>query len=137
MDGHADKAMKAAIDARKAQMKLIAYNMGILGSMAKGEAPFDSAVATSAATNLSAVAKLDRATLWVEGTIQGEVPDTRAKSEIWSDATGFEKSATELENAADALIEAAGTDVAAIQAAMGAAGQSCKSCHESYRGPKN
>ena len=44
-DGHADKAIAAAIEARKAQMQLVAYNMGILGGMAKGEVPFDGAIA--------------------------------------------------------------------------------------------
>ena len=136
-DGHADKAMAAAIEARKAQMQLVAYNMSILGGMAKGEVPFDGAIASSAASNLASVSKLDRATLWLDGTIQGDVPNTRAKAEIWSDAAGFEKSATDLEAAADALVAAAGADLAAVQAAMGAAGQTCSACHKAYRGPKN
>ena len=113
-DGHADKALSAAIDARQAQMKLISYNLGILGAMAKGEADYDAALATAAAGNLARVARLDRSVLWVEGSVQGEVPDTRAKAEIWSDAAGFEKSATDLEVASDGLVAAAGTDLAAI-----------------------
>ncbi len=136
-DGHADKALTAAIDARKAQMQLVSYNMGILGSMAKGEAPFDNARATSAATNLAAVAKLDRSILWLEGSVQGDVPGTRAKAEIWSDAAGFEKASADLEAAADGLVSAAGGDLAALQAAMGAAGQTCSACHKAYRGPRN
>jgi cytochrome c556 len=135
--GDADKAMTAAIDARKAQMQLIGYNMGLLGGMAKGETEFDTAKATAAATSLASVAKLDRSILWLEGTIQGDIPDTRAKAEIWSDAAGFEKASTDLESAADALLEAAGTDLAALQAAMGAAGKTCGACHETYRGPRN
>lgn len=136
-DGHADKALTAAIDARQAQMQLVAYNMGILGAMAKGETEFDTAVATSAAQNLASVAKLDRSILWLEGSIQGDVPDTRAKAEIWTDAAGFEKASTDLEAAADGLVAAASADVAALQTAMGAAGQTCSTCHKAYRGPRN
>lgn len=136
-DGHADKALTAAIEARQAQMQLISYNMGILGGMAKSETPFDSAVATAAARNLASVARLDRSILWPEGSVQGEVPDTRAKAEIWTDAAGYDKASVDLENAADGLIAAAGQDLAALQTAMGAAGQTCSACHKAYRGPRN
>lgn len=136
-DGHADKALTAAIDARQAQMQLFSYNMGILGGMAKGETAFDTGVATAAAQNLASVAKLDRSILWLDGSIQGEVPDTRAKAEIWTDAAGFKKSATDLEAAADGLVAATGADVSALQTAMGAAGKTCSACHETYRGPRN
>lgn len=136
-DGHADKALTAAIDARQAQMQLVSYNMGILGGMAKGETPFDSAMATAAAESLALVARLDRSILWLEGSIQGDVPNTRAKAEIWSDAAGFEKASSDLEAAADGLVTAAGADITALQTAMGAAGQTCSACHKAYRGPRN
>jgi cytochrome c556 len=136
-ESHSAKALSDAISARKAQMQLISYNMGLMGEMAKGNTAFDSATATAAARNLSAVAKLDRSILWLDGSVQGDVPDTRAKAEIWTDAAGFEADATDLETAAYALIAAAGTDLAALQAAMQTAGKTCSACHEAYRGPKN
>lgn len=136
-DGHSDKALLAAINARQAQMQLVAYNTGILGSMVKEQVPFDSAIATAAASSLAAVAKLDRSILWLEGSVQGTVEGTRAKPEIWSDAAGFDKHATALENAADAMITAAGTDLASLQAGMKTLGDTCSTCHKAYRGPKN
>ena len=136
-DGHVDKALTAAIEARQHQMQLFSYNLGILGAIAKGEEPYDAARATAAAGNLAAVAKLDRSIHWVEGTVQGEVPGTRAKAEIWSDAAGFDKVATELEVAADGLADAAGTDLDALRAAMGPVGKACGTCHDNYRGPRN
>lgn len=136
-DGHADKAMKGAIEARQDQMQLFGYSMGILGGMAKGETDYDSAKATAAATNLAALAKLDRSILWVEGSIQGEVEGTRAKATIWSDSAGFEKAAMDMEAGADALASAAGTDLDALRGAMGAAGKACGACHDDYRGPRN
>ncbi|MBW4708813.1 cytochrome c [Roseobacter sp. YSTF-M11] len=136
-DGHADKALQAAIAARQAQMKLVSFNTAILGDMAKGVTPYDSATASAAAANLEAVAKLDRSILWLEGSVQGTVDGTRAKAEIWSDAAGFDKAATALETAAAAMAQAAGTDQAALQAAMGDLGGTCSTCHKAYRGPKN
>ena len=136
-DGHVTKEMTAAIEARQAQMTLISQNMGILGAMAKGEAEYDSSLAAAAASNLAAVAKLERAVLWVEGSIQGDVPDTRAKAEIWSDAAGFEKASVDLESAAESLVVQAGTDLASLQAGMKAVGATCGVCHKAYRGPRN
>lgn len=136
-DGHEDKALQAAISARQAQMQLVGYNTGLLGSMAKGETPFDSTLATAAASNLAAVAKLDRSILWLEGSVQGTVEGTRAKAEIWSDAAGFDKAATGLEDAATAMVTAAGTDLEALQAQMKNLGATCGTCHKAYRGPKN
>ncbi|MGB7242308.1 MAG: cytochrome c [Sulfitobacter sp.] len=136
-DGHTDKALAAAVKARQAQMQLIGYNTGLLGEMAKGATPYDAALATSAAKNLSAAASLDRQTIWLEGSVQGTVDGTRAKADIWTNAAGFTEKATALETAADAMVTAAGTDLAALQAAMGGVGGTCKACHETYRGPKN
>lgn len=136
-DGHADKALQSAISARKAQMQLVGFNTGLLGAMAKGEVPFDSAVATAAASNLAAVAKLDRSILWLEGSVQGTVEGTRAKAEIWSDPEGFDKAAVAMEDAATTMITAAGTDLPALQAQMKNLGTTCSTCHKAYRGPKN
>jgi cytochrome c556 len=136
-ESHAEKALLDAIAARQAQMQLISFNMGLLGAMAKGAAPYDAATATAAASNLASVAKLDRSILWLEGSVQGQVGNTRAKAEIWTDAAGFNEDAMALETAADGLIAAAGTDLAALQAAMEPAGKACSACHEAYRGPKN
>ncbi|WP_298918166.1 cytochrome c [uncultured Roseobacter sp.] len=136
-DGHADKALQAAISARQAQMKLISFNTALLGDMAKGAVPYDSATASAAASNLAAVAKLDRSILWLEGSVQGTVDGTRAKPDIWTDAAGFDKAAQGLETAAAAMVSAAGTDLASLQASMKAIGDNCGTCHKAYRGPKN
>ena len=127
----------AAVEARHNQMELIAYNTGLLGSMAKGEMDYDAALATSAATNLNAAASLDRATLWIEGTEQGAVEGSRAKAEIWSDPTGFDEHFTALIDASARMMDAAGTDLDALRGAMGPVGGACKDCHETYRGPRN
>ena len=136
-DGHATPDLESAVKARKAQMSVIGYHTGILGDMAKGDMPYDAAMATAAAENLSAAAAMNRMVLWIEGSEQGVVADTRAKAEIWSDAAGFDQSAVALETAAAAMIGAAGTDLESLRAAMGPVGASCGDCHKAYRGPRN
>ncbi len=124
-----------AVAARHAQMQMIGYHTGVLGAIAKGEMEYDSAMVDAAATNLRELAKLDGTTMWVAGTEQGATDGSRAKAEIWSDAAGFAQKFTDLENAASAMIGAA--DAAAVGAAMGGIGGSCKGCHQDYRGPKS
>ncbi|ANK81783.1 MAG: hypothetical protein TEF_14005 [Rhizobiales bacterium NRL2] len=61
----------------------------------------------------------------------------RAKANIWSDAEGFKKSMDEMVAASENLVDAAMTgDRSKTLAALGATGKTCKSCHETYRGPK-
>lgn len=135
-DGHS-AALENATKARNAQMQMIAYHTGLLGDMAKGTTAYDATLATAAAQNLSAAASMNRITLWLEGSEQGAVPGSRAKPEIWSDPAGFDEKAMALETAATAMVDAAGTDLASLQAAMGAVGQACGACHKAYRGPQN
>lgn len=133
--GHADKATTDAVKARHGQMQMIGYHMGILGAVAKGEQPYDSAVVDAAASNLAALAGLSHTTLWVEGSEQGAVEGSRAKAEIWSDPEGFSAKFADMLTAANEVVGAA--DAATVGAGMGALGGACKACHETYRGPKN
>ena len=62
---------------------------------------------------------------------------TRAKAEIWASNQDFQQRAQTFIQASSAFSQAAqGGDVAAVQAAMPALGDSCKHCHERYRGPE-
>ncbi len=136
-DGHATPALENATNARHAQMQMIAYHTGLLGDMAKGTTPYDATVATAAAENLASAAAMNRITLWLEGSEQGAIANSRAKTEIWSDAAGFDQMAVALETATAAMVTAAGTDLDSLRAAMGAVGKSCGDCHKAYRGPEN
>lgn len=134
-DSHAKEGMEPAVAARHHQMQMVGYNIGILGAVAKGEMEFDAAMVSSAAKNLNALASMDRATLWIEGTEQGTAEGSRAKAEIWSDPDGFAERFQAMADASAALIDAA--DLDAVRAGMGDLGGTCKACHEKYRGPKN
>lgn len=132
---HESKSSNAAVNARHAQMQMVGYSIGVLGAVAKGEMEYSSEMVDSAAKNLQALARMDKASLWIAGTEQGTVDGSRAKAEIWSDPDGFAATFKQMEDAATALIGAA--DAGAVGAGMGALGGSCKACHEKYRGPKN
>lgn len=136
-DGHADgKALKGAMEARQAQMKLYSFNLGALGGMASGDVAYDAEVAQAAADNLAALTALSQARYWLPGSDSDSLEGSRALPAIW---TAESKAATygmEMAEAALAMQAAAGTDLAALQAAMGAVGSGCKNCHEAYRKPR-
>ncbi|MBT0956953.1 cytochrome c [Alphaproteobacteria bacterium KMM 3653] len=127
---------KEAYEMRSANMKTMAKNLGIIGNMVKGDLDYDSAAATEAATALLAAADHDVDALWPEGSDSSAVEGSRAKAEIWADFEGFKGLNADLVTAAAAMKEAAGTDLAAMQAAMGALGGTCGACHRTYRAPK-
>ncbi|MEO9682449.1 MAG: cytochrome c [Tateyamaria sp.] len=135
-DGHT-AALEGAVKARNGQMGVIGYSLGLLGGMAKGEAPYDAATASAAAENLNAAASMNRIVMWIDGTEQGVVAGSRALPEAFSDHAGFEAKFVDLETATAAMVTAAGTDLASLQAAMGPVGAACGACHKAYRGPKN
>ena len=66
-----------------------------------------------------------------------ETGKTHAKAEIWQKPDDFAAKTRDFQNAAQKLNAAAqGDDVAAMQAAFGEVGKSCKACHDPYRRPK-
>jgi len=136
-DGHAQPAPDDTVKARRALMGTIGYHTGILGNMAKGEMPYDAAMATAAAENISAAATMNRLTIWIEGSGVGAAEGTRAKPDIWSDPAGFETAAMGLETAAATMVMAAGTDLDALRGAMQGLGAACSTCHKAYRAPAN
>jgi cytochrome c556 len=60
--------------------------------------------------------------------------NTKARPEIWTDRAGFEKAATNYEEAFDKLLVIAKSgDTAAFNAQFAAAGGTCGACHRNYR----
>lgn len=133
----AQKALNDATKARQAQMQLYAFNLGLLGGMAKGEVPYDAAAATAAAGNLASLAQLDQSRIWLEGSDEMGVDGSKALPAIWENIPDVMSKATDLVTAATAMQAAAGTDLASLQASMGALGGACGACHKAYRVPSN
>ena len=125
---------ESQLKSRQGQFRIMAFNLGILGSMAKGESPFDAAAAEAAAGNLVALSGLAQ-NHWPEGSDSMSIDGTRAMSAIWEDTADFEQKWTAFATQAAALADAAPNGVDGLGAAVGALGQTCQSCHEAYREP--
>ncbi|WP_127114425.1 c-type cytochrome [Shimia sediminis] len=117
-----------AVMARMDGMSAIADNMKVLGGMAKGAVAFDAAKANEAA----GVIAVEAARIPVLFQVEETDPKSEAKPEIWGDFGDFVAKANTLETAADGLsgsIQSADD----LAAGMKSLGQSCQSCHETYR----
>lgn len=131
----AQSAVDGAVKARKAHMSLSAFNLGQLGAMAKGDVPYDAAAASAAAANLAALASMSQMAYWPPGSAKGEAEGSRALPAIWTNGEDIMAKAMAFNEAVVAMNAAAGTDLAALQAAMGPLGAACGACHETYRAP--
>ena len=134
-DGHADKAIDAAVKARQSQMTLYAFNIGLLGGMAKGDIEYDADAATAAARNLASLSQLDQSRLWPQGSdnVALGADKTEALQAIWQAGSTAGEKGMALATAAVAMEQAAGGGLDALRGAIGAVGKSCGACHESYR----
>ena len=135
-DSHLSQEQQGAVNARQAHMSLYGFNIAPLGAMAQGNIPYDAEVAAAAAANLAALASMDEARYWVEGT-DASVGGNRAKAEIWSDPEGFAAQLAKIAETTSALAAVAGDGLDAMKAAFGPVGGSCGSCHEAYRAPRS
>lgn len=124
------------IEARQAFMNVYKFNLGLLGAMAKGDAPYDAKLASASAHNLLAAANMKNSAMWPVGSDAGAPgleAATAAKPGLWSaDSEAGEKHQSLL-TALTEMAAVAGDGLGSVQANMGAVGKGCKGCHESYR----
>lgn len=133
-DGPHDKAIKA----RQAMYQIYGFSIGILGAMAKEKMPYDAAIASEAANNLSVAANLGQSQFWPPGSDNATEGNarTRALPAIWETYPAITEKADALKTAVAALVPVAGNGLEALQGAMGDVGGSCKGCHDDYRAEK-
>ncbi|WP_337660638.1 c-type cytochrome [Anderseniella sp. Alg231-50] len=110
-------------------MKDVGAVMKELGAMVKGDANFDASTVARRAGDLK-VHAAGMPALFPEGSIHGP---SEALPQIWADFEEFSRIASDLESAAATLSGV--TEAAALPAALGAAGKTCKACHSDYRKP--
>jgi len=123
-----------AIKARRGFFTLLGAEIGPLGAMAKGEAPYDADAAQRHAANLQALSGYRFGDLFVAGSSNDDkFGDTRALPVIWTDTAGFSEKAGGLVAAIGALQGVAGEGQAALAGGVGALGKSCGACHDTYR----
>lgn len=125
------------VDARQGQFQLIAFNVGTLGAMAKGEAEYDPVIAAQAAGNLVSVSKLHQLPMWPAGSDVMSIEDTRANPSIWENTDDFIAKWQDFGVKAAELEAVAGNGKEALGPALGGLGGTCKACHEAHRAPKS
>ena len=125
-----------AVEARHGLMLLMAQNLGTLGSMAKGETAYDSAVAGKAADNIAALASVLGMDQFPAGSEYGKSADSFALPAIWTDQTDFVSKITALNEASNAMTADAKKDLASLKAGMNSVGGACSACHKAYRQPE-
>ncbi len=127
-------AARQAIEARKAVFVLIANNFKPVGDTLQGKRPYDAADIKKRAARVAVLTDQIAETL-PEISNTG-LPDTKAKSEIWSDRAGFDKKLKEFSEHVATLVKVSNTETTtsdAFKAAAAAVAQDCKSCHEAYK----
>lgn len=123
----------APVEARQGIMRYYAINLGTLGAMAKGEAPYDAAQAKVAADALAAGASLDTSMLWPKGSDKDAHPDTAALPAIWADGADVGGKVKLLREAAVAMQTAAPAGLEQLRGAMKGVGDACSACHKDFR----
>lgn len=120
-----------AVKYRQSAFTVMANHFGRIGAMANGRVPFDAAAAQANADIVVAMSKLPY-TAFGDGT--DKAGNTRALPEVWSKRADFDAAAKKMQDEVVKVQAAAKSgNVDQLKAAFGAAGQSCKACHDNYR----
>lgn len=126
----APSGAKASVEQREKLMEGFKKQMGTMAKMVKGEAPYDAAAFQQAADALDA----DAGKPWEHYTPESAQEESDAKPEIWSKPDEFKKEIDKFTTAAAALkVAAASGKLDDVKKPFGDVGQSCKSCHDSFR----
>ena len=133
-DGHLEKA----VEARQGFMKVVAFNLGPLGAMAKGEMDYDAELAATNAANMVVLSNMNNGAMWPAGSDNAALGEdkTRALPAAWTaDSKVGEKHKAWIDASAE-LAAAAGNGLDALKPAVAAVGKSCGGCHDDYRAEK-
>lgn len=123
-----------AVKYRQSVMSVMGTHFGRIGAMANGRAPFDAKVAQDSAQIVAIMSTLP----WPGFTQNTESLKTRALPEIWKESAKFKEASEKMQAEVVKLEAAAKTgNLDTIKTAFGAAGGSCKNCHDSFQAKAN
>ena len=125
-----------AVEMRHGLMLQMATDLGKVGAMAKEEVPYDAAVASKAAANITAIASVLSMDQFPAGSEYQKATDSFALPAVWEKQDDFLQKVADLNGAAAAFQTAAGTDLASLKAGMEGIGGACAACHKAYRQPE-
>lgn len=119
-----------AVEYRQGIFKAFKWNFGPMADMVRGKVDFNAEEFTKRANTLQSLSTQP----W-EGFINGTYATaTSALPKIENEGAAFQEKIDAFEKAvANLAVAAKSQDQKQIRAAFGQAGQSCKSCHDSYR----
>ncbi len=130
--GSGNPEAQAIIEARQAQLKKVGSAFKTINDQLKSGNPDLAAIQAAAASVPVETATM--ADWFPEGTGPEAGVETEALPVIWETRADFEQKIADFQAAAAQLASVAeGGDVAAIGAAFGATGGTCKACHDNYR----
>lgn len=123
---------ESVVETRQALLRLVYWNFGPMGAMARDRIEFDAERVQKNAERLQGLLRM---------MSDAFAPDTRghdlatdALDGIWADPDDFAAKVQAAIDASDALVNAAGTgDEAAMRSAIAEVSSTCGSCHDSYK----
>jgi len=121
-----------AIEYRQAVFKVVAGNFGPLAQSAQGKLELQPAAARQYAERLAQIAQF-AGDAFPDISREGK---TRARPDIWSNRAEFDQLLKDLNDATRSLAAVTANAAAKpedFKAAVGAVGNSCKSCHDKFR----
>ncbi len=125
------KNAEDTIKYRKSVFAVMGQHFSQIGAMVNGRVPFDAQKAKEDAALVMSLGRLP----WRAFGADTDLGDTKAKPEIWQEQAKFKAAADKAMGELSKLEAATKTgNIDQIKAAFGAAGQSCKACHDAYRG---
>jgi cytochrome c556 len=136
MAQNAEDPFADVVETRHGLMLQMAADLGKMGAMAKGDVPYDAALATKAASNVAAVASVLSMDQFPAGSENGKAAESYTLPAVWENTDDFLVKIAALNEAANAMKTAAGTDLDALKAGMGGLGGACGGCHKVYRKPE-
>jgi cytochrome c556 len=117
-----------AVKYRQGAFDVLAAHFGRMGAMANDKAPYDAKAAQESAEVVAFMSKLP----WAGFAAGAE--GGNAKPEIWKDRAKFDDLAKKMQEEVAKLNDAAKTGkLDDLKTAFGAAGKSCKACHDDFK----
>ena len=129
---HAQEEMEQAVEVRQSLLKLVRWNIGPLGDMARGRAPLNIEQVGINAARIEGLFGM-MADAFSTDTRGADV-ETDALDRIWEESEQFAEKISAARQAAADLAEVAGTgDEDNVRAGIGALARTCGSCHDDYK----
>lgn len=124
----ADPKPEDEVRYRQSAFNVIGRNFAVLGAIAKGERPYDQAVAQKSANIVEALSTLPFGSFG-PGT---DIGTHKADPKVWKENAKFKEAAEKFQFEA-AKLPAAAKDIDTLKLQVGAVGKTCKACHDDFR----